>query len=437
MLTKQLVFMIVVTLVGSAGVFLRHPSVGVTVYYLFATLRPQAIWEWSLPQGVSWSWYVAVATLLGAIPYALGASGQPQGEARGWTSAHAAMALFAAWVMVTVATARDREAAWPWAVEYLKIFVMYFVSAQFLTTLPRLAALYVAAALALGYIAYEVNALYVFSGYLGIQRNGYGGLDNNGAGLMLAMGVPLCFFAWQGFRHRARWLFLALVPVLVHAVLMTYSRGAMVSLIVAAPLIAWRTRSRWVLTLAGVGLALALPVMAGPEIRARFMSINQSDADESAQSRLGSWTAALKMAADNPVFGVGVRNANLFSRYYGADMEGRTIHSQYLQIAADNGFVGLAAYLAVLGTAIVGLARARRELAPAAEHDPEAATGLDLIAGVECSLAVFCVGGAFLSLEVFELPYLLLLLAAQYRLCAGFAPAVAEEPAESPASVPA
>ena len=48
------------------------------------------------------------------------------------------------------------------------------------------------------------------------------------------------------------------------------------------------------------------------------------------------------------MFGVGIRNSNLFSYQYGADMEGRTIHSQYLQIAADNGFVGLGLYLAVL-----------------------------------------------------------------------------------------
>jgi hypothetical protein len=31
-------------------------------------------------------------------------------------------------------------------------------------------------------------------------------------------------------------------------------------------------------------------------------------------------------------------------------------------------------------------------------------------AGVETSLATFCVGGAFLSLETFELPYLLFLM---------------------------
>jgi hypothetical protein len=36
-----------------------------------------------------------------------------------------------------------------------------------------------------------------------------------------------------------------------------------------------------------------------------------------------------------------------------------------------------------------------------------------MLSGLETSLAVFAIGGAFLSLEVFELPYVLVLAAAQ------------------------
>jgi hypothetical protein len=36
--------------------------------------------------------------------------------------------------------------------------------------------------------------------------------------------------------------------------------------------------------------------------------------------------------------------------------------------------------------------------------------------GIECSLIVFCVGGLFLALEVFELPYLLILQGTQLAL---------------------
>ena len=264
----------------------------------------------------------------------------------------------------------------------------------------------------LAYIAYEVNALYLSTGYLGIYKNGYGGLDNNGAGLMLAMGVPVCILLWDGIRGRWRWFFLALVPVIVHAVLMTYSRGAMLSLLVVCPLTAVRSQRRLQMAVFGAVLFLgAIPVLAGPEIQARFFTLEKTEEDDSANSRRGSWAAAWNMAKDNPIFGVGIRNANLFSYQYGADIEGRTIHSQYLQIAADNGFVGMGLYIAMIASVWADTRFCRR--AVKGRNDLQSRRIYLVATGVETSMAVFCFGGAFLSLENFELPFLMLLLGSQ------------------------
>jgi len=401
---KQLLFMIAVTLAGTVGVYLYHPFLGVAVYYLFAVLRPQYMWKWSLPEDVSWSLYVALATI-GAVLL------KPSSRGIRFTQAHWSVLVFGVWIAITFLLAHDREVAYPWFFEYLKIFVMFAVSAVLIHTVRQVWVLMVLTALALGYISYEVNYHYIVNHYLGIYRNGYGGLDNNGAGLMLAMGVPLCYFAWEGIRGRWRWLFLALIPVLIHAVLMTYSRGAMVSLIAVVSLFFLRSRRRTWLLVFAVGLAYLLPLLAGKEIRARFFSIEQNEIDESANSRRKSWAAAWAIAKDHPVFGVGVRNANLLSHRYGADMEGRTIHSQYLQTAADNGIVGLGLYLAVLGSTWWSLRQARRRAR--AGTDQESQQAYAVCCGVEGALVVFCVGGAFLSLEVFELPYLMFLLGAQ------------------------
>jgi probable O-glycosylation ligase (exosortase A-associated) len=421
---KQLVFMIAATLAGTFGVYVASPFYGVFVYYLFAVLRPQFMWEWSLPQGVAWSFYVALATIGAAFLGLLGVLDvrPPQTGAERCThrlsKANYTLLLFGAWVSVTFVMAQSIETAYPWFEEYLKIFVMYLVGAYMIRTQRQVWALFAMAALVLGYIAYEVNYLYLVNGYLGIYRNGYGGMDNNGAGLMLAMGVPLCWFCYEGIRKWWRWGFVVLIPIIVHAVLMTYSRGAMVSLVVMCPVLLLRSRQRLRLTLALAAFALVLiPLMAGPEIRDRFLTLQDNEVDESANSRKQSWEAAWRIAKDYPVFGVGVRNANLFSHRYGADMEGRTIHSQYLQIAADNGFVGLGLYVIMFGTAWLSLRRCRRAVPGPADPD-----GLRMAAvanGVECSLAVYCVGAFFLSLEVFELPYLLLLLAAQVNAVAG------------------
>ena len=62
---KQTIVMIVLTLIGTFGAFVT-PFWGVAVYYFFAVLRPQYIWEWALPSEVRWSMFVAVGTLVAA-----------------------------------------------------------------------------------------------------------------------------------------------------------------------------------------------------------------------------------------------------------------------------------------------------------------------------------------------------------------------------------
>src|SRR3954470_11168322 len=65
---KQFVFMIATTFLGTAGSFAWSPVYGVAVYYLYAVLRPQFLWEWVDFMGyrledVQWSFVVAVSTL--------------------------------------------------------------------------------------------------------------------------------------------------------------------------------------------------------------------------------------------------------------------------------------------------------------------------------------------------------------------------------------
>jgi hypothetical protein len=85
-----------------------------------------------------------------------------------------------------------------------------------------------------------------------------------------------------------------------------------------------------------------------------------------------------------------------------------------LQIAADNGFVGLAIYLLFLFAVWRELRFVRQ--ATSGKDDPESRLYLGLANAVETSMAAFCFGSLFLSLEIMELPYLLLLCGSQLAL---------------------
>jgi probable O-glycosylation ligase (exosortase A-associated) len=433
---KQTILMIALTLVGTVGVFTVEPFLGVWVYYLFAVLRPQYMWKWSLPEGVSWSRYVALATLLAVVGHRLGLFSFAKLKADEkdrpivFGPVHYWVAAFGVWVVLCYFLAPYRNPNEPSTddvfFEYVKIMLMFFAASVLVRRIQQVWLLFLLIGVTIAYIAYEQNYLYFVNNYL--DKRGYAGLDNNGAGLMLAMGVPVCLFLWEGIRRWYRWAFLAVIPVIVHAVLMTYSRGAMLSLLVACPIWLLRSRRRAQLGLIYCLVALAIPVMAGKEIQARFSTIEQNEIDESANSRRAAWAAATRMANENPIFGVGIRCANLFSHEFGADKEGRTIHSQYLQIAADCGWVGMALYVGMYLALWLNLRRTFRLVR--GRKDEEARRAYAIGAGVEGAAVVFCFGSIFLSLEVFELPYLLLLLSAQLPFVQGVV-SVTEAPPES------
>ena len=322
---------------------------------------------------------------------------------------------FALWIVVSYVTARSQDQAFFAFNEYIKIFAMMAAAMALIYTVDQLYWLAAQSAFVLGYIALEVNDLYLRQGYLGIYRVGYGGLDNNGAGLMLAMGLPICILLWDQIRSRWRWFFLAFAPLILHAVLMTYSRGAMLALLVTGPLVAFRCQRRLQMAvLAAVLVCGAIPIMAGPEIRERFLTLKENELDESANARrkrVGGPPGIWQWITQS--LGVGILVTLICFPFSGlrADMEGRTIHSQYLQIAADNGFVGMGLYLAVLASVWADTRYCR--LAVKGRCDLWSRRVYLVAAGIETSLAVFCCGGAFLSLEIFELPYLLLLLGSQ------------------------
>jgi probable O-glycosylation ligase (exosortase A-associated) len=427
---KPLAFMITTCFAGVFGSLFRGPAWGLTVYYIYAVLRPQFLWDWALP-AVPWSSIVGW-TVIGCVvlmPPGLPAGLEAKGGGSRFTLAHRAVLLFGFWVCLTYVTARHPENSYPYFIEYIKIFLMFAIGTFVLRSVGEIWMLFLCSGAILAYIAVEMNDLYFRYQYLYIYRRGYCGLDNNGAGLMLAMGVPMCFYAWEGMTSRIRWIFLAMLPVLMHAVFMSYSRGAMISIIPGALLWLVRSRHKVKVALLLTALCMLIPVLAGKEIQARFESTADYSSDASANSRLTTWKIAWQMAMENPIFGLGIRNSNLYTFDYGADIPGRAIHSQYLQTAADSGLVALALYLAALF--LVWRSTCKVMKATKRRNDVEGRRAHAIAAGIEGSMVVFCFGATFLSMETFETPYIMLLLGAQLPLTLLAPPAAQPAPQDA------
>ncbi|MCE9591360.1 MAG: O-antigen ligase family protein [Planctomycetes bacterium] len=413
---KQAIFLMLLIAAAGVGSF-QSPFWGVLLYYFFAVLRPQYLWEWSLPADVRWSLMAAGVAFFSVMLFA------PRIMLRARLNKIAWLTLAFTLVMgLSVLTAHDPDVAQEWAVEFVKIVAMMMLATLVIEHIWQINAMGLMMLLALGYGAYEINYNYFINGRLDIFHVGFGGLDNNGAGLMIAMGVPFAYVF--GVTSRRLWMRAAswgLGLFMLHAVLMSYSRGAMLATIVGAVWLLYHHRPRWQAGLIALTLCLCISVLAGKEIRERFFSAQSYEDDNSAQSRFDSWGAAWKIAIDHPILGVGVRNSALYSERYGADRHGRTIHSQFLQIAADSGLIAMTMYIALLLICFHafgrsrGLCRAQLDATPATGPPDDARRGLilteHLALGCQTSLLIFAFGGLFLSLEVFELPWLLIMLA--------------------------
>ncbi|OWK43553.1 O-antigen ligase family protein [Fimbriiglobus ruber] len=417
---NKYLLMILLTSGGGVGGFVRGPYIPLAMYYFYAVLRPQYLWKWELmmypdPPFGGWSFYMAGAALITYLPWVFGIVGPINDPERrvfpGFIWAHRLMLMFFTWVTVSYLNAMNQDVAWVSYQEMIKIALMYMLATQVVRAFWQVWGLYMIFTLAIGYIAVDINHLYVTTGYLLLVRAGFAGLDNNGAALLLSLGVPMAYFAWELTRGWHRWLLLPIIPAIIHAVVSSYSRGAMLSVIITLPLYFLYTRKRKSLAvMLLVGLAM-LPFMAGQEIRNRFMTVEHAEEDETLNLRFMSWRAAYLIATDYPVFGIGPRNSNLVSKHYGTDMEGRTIHNNYLQIAADNGWVGMGLFVLLLIFVVLSMWRARRRLWK--HKDPESVRAVAMLGGLECTLWTFIIGSWLLSLETFEPAYIVMLLGAQ------------------------
>lgn len=430
---KQLLFMVAVLAAGLLG-GLIHPFYAVLPYYLFSILQPQYLWHWALPEGVRWSLLAAVVAVLAVLLHA-----RRVFQSVHWNGTLTLMCLYAGWVVLSCLTAFDASVAGRWLDVYGKILLMAVLTGMLVDSLEKIRLALAMVFVALAYLAWHFNSLYYFERRMDILFYGLGAWDNNGVALMMGMGVGLAYAHWRSVR--SWWLqagCLAAAVLMVHAVMLSYSRGAMLSGLVGLVFLGLSHRPRWQILPLGIATAVVILALAGPQVRERFFSVMDRP-DASIQSRFQSWAAARQMIQDHPITGVGLRNSNIYSYNYGADTRWRTIHNVYLQVAADTGLPGLGLFGAVglwgwwgLRSAKAQLRGRNRELRKILEEsggqmdagaqrrrEREAMEeairrneGLShFVVGWQGALVVYFFDGLFFSSEMIELYWLLIALA--------------------------
>jgi O-antigen ligase len=178
--------------------------------------------------------------------------------------------------------------------------------------------------------------------------------DPNDLAFVLATTLPLTFWL-LGDRGYLRPLVLALIAAIGASIVLTFSRGALVGLAAAALWHFVTERRHAPILLAGVLVAAAgaaTLIQSSPDRFDVGFEAKQSVAEENVRTRLGAWSAATRLAGENPLLGVGPGNFATRFEQLGVTIDpadlNPVVHNAYLDIAAELGFVALFLFLAYL-----------------------------------------------------------------------------------------
>lgn len=239
--------------------------------------------------------------------------------------------------------------------------------------------------------------------------------DPNFYAQLLVMLIPLALDRALAEPRRSRSLAAwGAVAAMTASIVFTFSRGGVLALGVVVLLMLLRRPAHW-RALAALALAAALAVPFLPSgYLDRLTAISQvgtvgSTTDVSIRGRTAEAGAGWGMFVDHPLTGVGLGNYSgryqEYARSLGIEVKrvDREPHNMFLEVAAETGLPGLAAFGAMVGGAFWALAAARRRWRAASR---EAEAGLAYAIGV--ALVGWLATSAFLHLD-FARPFWLLL----------------------------
>jgi O-antigen ligase len=168
--------------------------------------------------------------------------------------------------------------------------------------------------------------------------------------------IVLAAYALIRPRRQRTLALVAAVPVAL-ALALSYTRLAWVAAAVALLVMAWAAGRRWLVPI--IAIALVAAALLSPSVADRLERLTDSNPGVAGSEpalgwRWDHWKDVYRLAADNPVTGVG---PGVVERRVANH---QPPHNDYLRAFVEYGAVGLVTYLGLLGSLVVTAIRARR-----------------------------------------------------------------------------
>lgn len=402
-------------LIGGLPLAFKRPFIGALIFAWLGMMNPHR-YTWGFAYDFPWSKLYAAVILIGAL-----ASQDIQWKdsfRRYWL-----IILILFWAGLTTLFALEPGRAFAKYQDVVKIQLMCLVTLALLHDRQRVVALMTVVILSVAFYGTKGGLFTITHG--GIYTV-YGPLqsairDNNHLAAALVMLLPLLY--WLSTVARRWWLKLAVLGSMILcavSVFGSHSRGAFLAVAAMAGFFVWKSDRRLLaIPLVAIGVAAALTVM--PEkYWERIETIETYQQDASAMGRINTWITAYRIA-NNRLTGGGYEyyGPRSFARYAPNPQAIHSAHSIYFQMLGEHGWPGLALFLAFWLSVWFQCGRTRKRL-PA---DPENDSMRLLLRMIQVSLVGYAVGGAFVNIANWDLPYYLAIVVFALNRIASTAPA--------------
>jgi putative inorganic carbon (hco3(-)) transporter len=396
-------------LFGSVPFILWRPTIGVFLWIWVSVMSPHRL-TWDFAYDFPFAQVIAVATLVGML-----FSREP--KRLPITSVTVVLLILLLWMNVTTYFAIDTARSLPTWEKVMKVQLMVFVTLYLLHSRRHLQVLIWVLAGSVAFFGIK-GGLFTLRGGGEYRVWGPPGSfieDNNALALALVVTIPLLrYLHLQATNRWVRWGLVSSMILCGFSALGSQSRGALLAIITMLSFLWLKSRGK---VITGLMLALLVPLAIGfmPENwEDRMKTIQNYEQDGSAMGRINAWTMAINVANDRPLIGGGFEMASksVYARYAPDPTVIRAAHSIYFQVLGEHGYVGLALFLLLWilvwrdASWIFKHTRSRKEL-----HWMS-----DLARMIQVSLAGYAVGGAFLDLAYYDVPYNLLVAVVLMRV---------------------
>lgn len=392
----------------SFGLFkaFKAPIYGVVVWYWVAYMNPHRL-TWGFAYGLPYAMVTAAVT----IPLAFTA----KQKANPFSASMILLCLLVSWMAVTTVFAVRQEVAIDEYIRFLKVVLMTLVAGMLMVDKASIDKVIIVVVGSFGFYGIKGG---LFTLATGGSYRVCGPADsfiagNNEIALALLMVVPLANYLRLQASHP--WLKKALLAAMVLiglSAIGSQSRGALLATVSMLVWLWFKSKNKGIMAV-GAGMVVVGVLLFMPHSWfQRMETIENYHADGSAMGRINAWTVAWRIALDRlTAGGFNHWSAETFALYAPNPKDVHDVHSIYFEIIGEHGFPAFAIYILIW---IFVMRDIHWTIRASARIDALQWAG-DLAKMLQVSLIAYAVGGAFLGLAYFDLPWNLAMLAAAVK----------------------